>query len=200
MKGQDLPMNSRFAPFALVFTLSAGCAAPPPPRAQPPAATVDAGDAPYPYTVDEIRSGCHERIVVSRMKAGQPATRERWTFGDVDADTARITTTPLDAEGKETGTPATETVKWADLHEHARFPLAKTTLTEESVTIPAGTFVAARYFVRDGETTKTYWFARELPGPPVKLVVMKGAELVMVMTMTATRKSSPFRTSVDQLP
>jgi hypothetical protein len=179
--------RSRLAAF-VAATFALGCASTPQPAApvRTPAAHDDA--APYPYTADQIRAACHGRVVEYRMEAaGAPTTTQHWEFADVDAQTARITTTTFDADGKSASAPEVETSTWAELHEHARFPHDATTITSETITIPAGTFASARYVVTSGGVVKTLWFAHDLAGPPLKLVVTKGGHEVMSMTMLTTR-------------
>jgi hypothetical protein len=149
--------------------------------------------APYPFTVLQIRAGCAPgRTIDYRVeKVGEPPRTERWTFGEVDPDTAKITTTTFDTDGKQIGPPVVETAKWTELHEHAHFPFASTTIDAEPITLPAGTFETMRYVVTAGgdrdqpDEVKTYWFARTLPGPPVRLEVSKGGKTVLLMTMEA---------------
>jgi hypothetical protein len=58
-------------------------------------------------------------------------------------------------------------------------------ITNEPITLPVGTFDSMRYVVTKNDEVKTYWFARTLPGPPVKVEVTKGGKTVMTMTMEA---------------
>jgi len=122
-------------------------------------------------------------------KAGSPAEVERWTFAPVDDDTVRITTTKFDAVGNQVGEPSSDPAKWTELHEHGHFKHAVTTITNESITVPAGTFDAMKYVVTNplGDDVKTIWFARSLPGPPVKLEVTKRGKSVLTWTMQANR-------------
>jgi hypothetical protein len=144
--------------------------------------------APYPYTVFQIRAGCQHRIIEYRTEKPRGVILdESWAFTNADSDSVNITTTTFDAAGKAMGTPATETARWADLHEHARFPRATTVIDADTITTPAGTFDCMRYVVTKGDEVKTYWFARNIAGPPVKMLVTKGGEQVMTMTMQANR-------------
>ncbi len=167
------------------LTFAPACRAP-----HPPTASVEADvPAPYPYAVSEIRAGCPlGRVIEYRIeKAGAPATTERWAFTPLDPETVSVTTTTFDGDGKPTGAPTTESAKWTELHEHARFPRPQTQIYNESLTLPAGTFDVMRYVVTKDETVRTYWFARTLPGPPVKVEVVKGGKVVFAMTMEANR-------------
>ena len=147
--------------------------------------------APYPFSVYDIRAGCPSgRVIEYRIeKAGSPPSveLERWAFTPLNLETVSITTTRFDAEGKPEGAPTTESAKWTELHEHARFPQSATQIYNESLTLPAGTFDVMRYVVtRDGDV-KTYWFARSLPGPPVKVEEVKDGRTIMTITMQANR-------------
>ena len=167
------------------FALGPACGGAPTPvapaSAEPP--------SPYPYSVYDIRAGCPlGRVIEYRIeKAGAPARVERWAFTPLDNDTVKITTTAFDAEGKSVGAPTTESAKWTELHEHARFPQSATQISNESLALPAGTFDVMKYVVTKGPEVKTYWFARSLPGPPVKVEVVKDGKTVMTMTMQANR-------------
>jgi hypothetical protein len=167
-----------------VLAAALGVACGPPPSA---AADAMAEAAPYPFTVLQIRAGCAPgRTIEYRVeKAGEPARTERWSFAEVDPETAKITTTTFDADGRQVGPPAIETAKWTELHEHAHFPRATTTIDAEPITLPAGAFETMRYVVTKGEQVSTYWFARSLPGPPVRVEVSRGGKPVMLMTMEA---------------
>jgi len=172
--------------------VSGGCGAPDTAPASAPTSTPAAASAddvaPYPYTVDQIRAGCHGRVLEYEMAvAGGPPKRQRWEFSDVDRETVTVTTTHLDADGKAVGAPESKSAKWTELHEHARFPRARATLSEETLTLPFGTLECVRYVVRGTEGTKTYWFAKTLPGPPVKMIVEKDGKTVMTMTMVQNR-------------
>jgi hypothetical protein len=177
-----------FRAVALPFTLTAlGCASTAA-EAPPPAAVASTEVAPYPYTVDQIRTSCHGRVIEFQLEAlGKPPTRERWEFADIDPDTARITTTTLGSDGTPAGAPEVETAKWAELHEHARFPKETTTINEESLATPFGALACQRYVVTTNDGTKTLWFAKTLAGPPVKMTVAKSGQTVMTMTMLSTR-------------
>jgi hypothetical protein len=145
--------------------------------------------APYPFTVYQLKAGCASGRTI-RYRFDSPTTGvklERWTFLDIDPKTTEVTTTTYDEEGRQVGQPEVKRAQWAELHEHARFPYATTVITNEPITLPAGTFDAMRYVVTDGDQVKTLWFARKLPGPPVKMEITKGGRTVLVMTMEASR-------------
>jgi hypothetical protein len=180
------------ASLVLALGLVSGCGG------HPPASSATAEiAAPYPFTVYEIRAGCPlGRVIEYRIeKEGAPPRIERWAFTPLDPDTVSVTTTAYDADGNPQGAPTTESAKWTALHEHARFPRSATRIYNESLTVSAGTFDVMRYVVtKPDEAGKlatgdaaTYWFARTLPGPPVKVEITKDGHVAMTMTMQANR-------------
>jgi hypothetical protein len=176
----------RSSAVALVLALASACSGTTP---QPSAPASADEAAPYPFTASEIRAGCPlGRVIDYRIeKAGAPPRGERWAFTPAGEDSVTITTTALDAQGNPTGVPEAQTAKWAELHEHAHFPRATTKVSEESLTVRAGTFAVLKYVVTNADDVKTVWFARSLAGPPVKVEAVHGGQTVMTMTMQANR-------------
>ena len=158
----------------------------------PPARSPDDGvAAPYPYSVYQIRAGCPmgRTIEYHFEKEGEAPRMERWTFQPLEGgESVKVTTEHFDAVGNPSGPATTESAKWTELQSHARFPKSATTISNEDVTTPAGTFDSMRYVVTKGpDEVDTFWFARSLPGPPVKMEISKGGKTVMTMTMQANR-------------
>jgi hypothetical protein len=146
-----------------------------------PAASVAAAPqmAPTPYTADQLRDA-QKKGRVYRFKVeflGKPATEHLFTFVAVDADGAEVETTEKDASGKPIGQPEKSHATWEELRKHAEFPADATKIADESITIPAGKFDCRVYTVTRGsgaDTTVTkFYFAKELPGPPVLLQMEK---------------------------
>ncbi|CAN5916512.1 hypothetical protein BH11MYX2_BH11MYX2_00860 [soil metagenome] len=145
---------------------------------RPPATPTD---APMLFTVEQLRAGCPQgRKIELRIEvSGKPAIVEDWEFTRVDKVSATIHSVTHDEDG-EPISEETSTSKWTDLHEHAKFPAATTTFDDNvELTIPAGTFTTRLYTVHDGGTTKQFWFATDLPGPPVQFTTEKDGQVVM---------------------
>jgi len=146
------------------------------------------GDAPTPYTADEIRKACPDgRTDVFRVEDFGPVKikTQKYGAGDEKGTTVEVTIT------KEDGTPLgnkTMTATWKDLQAHASFPEKDTKITEETIEVPAGKFDCRLYTLvqkdTDGETTTTRaYFAKSLAGPPVKMTSETGGKAVFTMTL-----------------
>ena len=74
---------------------------------------------------------------------------------------------------------------WQQLQAHASFPADQTTIEPDTIDTPLGIIDCLRYTVRDGGTVKRLWYARHLPGVPVKVVVREENRVVSTVTMIA---------------
>lgn len=193
----------------LVFAFLLGaCACPRPPAATadeatpapavaetpPPAvASADGEHAPTPFTVEQIRDATHVgRTYRFRMEEnGAPAREHLIEFTAVDAEGCTIRVTDRDASGQATGAPEESRSTWVEIGRHALFPREATTITHETVEVPAGRFDAILYTVSASPAgrrmVQKYWFARELPGAPVRVVHEVDGAPVMSMTLLEHR-------------
>lgn len=125
---------------------------------------------PTPYTAEEIRDAWVEGFEVTtrtRSAAGETYSQTRvvaWTekgFAIVDKE--------LDAQGRERpgagGTHYSGT--WEELRLHARFPASSATREREVRETPLGQLEGWLYKVQGEEGLTEFFFADNLPGPPV---------------------------------
>jgi hypothetical protein len=160
------------------------CGAPPPspPAASPPAASAPAhsDDAPTPYTAAEIRAACPvgRRIEHRVVTTGKPTSVQVMSFVKSDETGADVESTTLDETGHEIGEKKTGHATWEELRLHASFPRAATTIADETITVPAGTFECRVYSVARPNGAMKLWFAKSLPGPPVKMEIRSSARVV----------------------
>jgi hypothetical protein len=188
-------MTSRLSLLVLAAACGARSAPPPPspptpptpPAATTPPATEDI--APQLHTVEQLRDGSPRgRKIALRIELeGKPTTIERWEFTVVDAERATIHAITRDESGAVVS-DQTGTSTWSELHAHAGFPRASTTIEDSvSITVPAGTFVTRLYTVQVGDATRRFWFAVDLPGPPVQFTTERGGKVVMRAQMLTAR-------------
>ncbi|MFT4621580.1 MAG: hypothetical protein ACI8PZ_000232 [Myxococcota bacterium] len=174
-----------------VLPLLAACARAPVQPAGSPDAHVDDAlqvNAPAPFSSDEIRDampvGTHLRI---RNTAPDGVTVADWFVTAADRDGVDIRYTIEDASGAVLKGPTEQRDTWTTLRDHALFPASATLIDEDDVEVPAGSWRALRYVVtreRSGaQVTDTFWFAPELPGPPVRFVSRAGDQEVFRMEL-----------------
>lgn len=144
-----------------------------------------ADHAPTPFSAEEIRAGCQPpRTIRLRIEpAGATPFIRVNRFLEADAEGAlqeaqrfAIDGTPLD-EGER------HRVSWLGFQEHASYPETQTTISEETIDLPAGSFACWCYTVRDGNDERRFWFARELPGMPIQMEEREGGALTFRMVM-----------------
>ena len=150
--------------------------------------TLEEGKAPTPYTEAQIRKACPSgRVSVFEIEAaGGYVVRKRYRFLDADEQGVTIEVTVEDT-GEQPVRKSRAT--WRELRAHASFPAESTEISERSVTTPAGTFDCLHYVVKTEEAgksvVKTFDFARELPGMPIRMVAEFDGKQVQAMTLVS---------------
>ena len=160
-----------------------------PPASEPDKAVSDPAIAPVPFPpgslAASIRAGA--AMVFRVEEAGKAPYLQRMLFATVNAQGCAFENTILDLDGTAQGEPRTAQVSWDALERHAQFPRAHTTISEQSIEIPVGRFDTLVYQSRsekDGRAVvTTRWFAKALPGPPVKMAMHVDGALAMSMVL-----------------
>ena len=138
-------------------------------------ATPQAGEptASAPYSADELRESSRtgRRYEWNADVPGKPREVRVITFVRVNKGGAETENVTLDAAGHMVGEPIRGSATWQELRDHAAFPASHVAVTEETITVPAGTYPCKLYTVTDGAKVSRFWFANTMPGPPVKLVI-----------------------------
>lgn len=129
------------------------------------------GHAPTPFTAEEIRAHCPNglRLTIAVRGEGRVTYRTS-TFRNGDDDAVTLEDCPSAADGTPTGEVTGTRATWTELQAHASFPADRTTVGEETITGPLGTLACRRYDVRTDSGTRTFWFALDHPGMPVRSV------------------------------
>ncbi len=143
------------------------------------------GHAPTPYSAAEIREGCpvgREIVLLIEHGSEAPAvqTIRFLTAGEEGAEQETQTSR---ANGEPHGEAQRSTSTWDQLQAHASYPESATSIEEVDLDIQAGSFRCLRYTVTDGTTVSTFWFAKTLPGMPVKVTTVEDGDLKFRMTM-----------------
>lgn len=166
----------------MAFTAwAAGCGGHPPATSTPaPAATSAVQTAPTPFTADQIKASIHtgRRYIWNVELADHRHEVHSLAFVAVDADGAVIATSALDASGQQLAPPERNHTTWAEARDHASFPADATTITDETITVPAGRYPCRLYTVTQGPKVMQFYFATTMPGPPVKIVATSAGQVI----------------------
>ncbi len=141
------------------------------------------GSVRPPFTAEEIRDATHAgRTYTWRLSAEGRVFVRRLKFIEVSKDSATTEAVNLGPNGAAMSEPEVKTTTWPEFVKHAAWPKDGTVITEDRITVPAGAFDCLLYTItetRDGKPTVTRaWFAKDLPGAPVKMIVEVGGTLV----------------------
>ncbi len=149
-----------------------------------------------PFTAEQIRDVWQPgfRLVLYSAAPGKEPQRLGWSVVSADADGVEIERAILDDNGKPTEPPIARRSSWVELRDHARFAAADATRLEQRRMTPMGEYDGWVYTVRDtrADSITEYFFAHELPGPPVIMIVRRGGggdvvrELLQVMRFPAS--------------
>lgn len=123
--------------------------------------------------------------------ADTPAYLETWTVTAADAETVTMETRREHADGNVETLPAA-TSTWSDLAAHATFPASATTITDEQLVTPAGTFATRLYVVnRAGGAVHRFHFAPALPGPPMRIEMENNGTPQLTVTLVRREPAMP---------
>lgn len=155
-----------------------------PPAKPNPTEPVD-DTAPTPFTADELRGACLPGRTITFVveEPGIAPVQRRIRFIAVDDERATTFSETIGMDQKLVGAPETSVSTWEELRRHASFPKATTVISDSTANTPAGDFPCRKYVVTDGNKKTTLCFARELPGPPVEMMVENGGALVRSMVL-----------------
>lgn len=140
---------------------------------------------PTPFTAAEIRTACPAgRMLRYRIaRAGQDAIVRVTRYVSSDDDGAVRESWHESVDGRRLTSPERDRSSWPELQRHASFPAATTTRAEEEIETPAGRFVCLRYTRIDEQGTWRFWFARDLPGQPVRFEQQVSHDTVFTATL-----------------
>jgi hypothetical protein len=136
--------------------------------------------APNPFTPDEIRAGCPSGRTV-RWRVEEPdgeAYLRVSRFLDADDEGATLERSRQTLGGEPVGEVQSARQTWTEFQANSSFPSAVTTIDSETIDTELGRLDCLRYTVRDGDEENSFWFATELPGPPVRYETTVAGQVV----------------------
>jgi hypothetical protein len=141
---------------------------------------------PTPFTAAEIRDASGPGRTVRQLievEGEAPLTRVlQWV--DVDEEGATGLVYGIGPKGGRLH-PKRWRSRWLELQHHASMPIETTTIDEVVLDSPMGPLDCLRYTRRDGDATDVFWFARAMPGMPVRTERVQGGHLVERVTVLA---------------
>jgi hypothetical protein len=144
---------------------------------------------PTPFSAAEIRDATrpgHTLRLRLETPGEEPVLRVT-RFVETDAEGAVQESQRFTLAGEPLGEKVRRRSSWLDFQEHASFPAAMTTRSEETIQLEFGRFDGLHYTAVDGDRVDHYWFALALPGMPVKTEDWEAGELRAAMTMIEHR-------------
>lgn len=143
------------------------------------------GQAPTPFTADEIRAGCPAgRTIRLRVEVVGETPFERVSrFAECDDAGATLERSRLSLDGVPLAEPEADRLTWRDLQAHASFPADDTTIEIERIETAIGELDCLRYTVRRGATDEVFWFAKDLPGMPIRSLTRTDGQVVTTVTV-----------------
>ncbi|MDA1194950.1 MAG: hypothetical protein O2894_07165 [Planctomycetota bacterium] len=148
---------------------------------------------PSPFGPQQIAAGCgpdSRRIYRFQEPRGEP-TYQAWTFTGHTAEGCTWHSTECDAQGQATGETKSQPVTWVELQSHASWPAQDVTASEAKMTTPAGPYSCMHYVVKRAGTAghgeDRFWFAYDLPGPPLMLERYVSGTLTFTLTLMDVR-------------
>jgi hypothetical protein len=148
-----------------------------PPVADWPSAeerTIEEGYAPTPFTAAQIRDACPSgtRVLYRLERVVNDPQRVLFSFEKADEKGVDLLIADMDLNNKVTGVPNSMRNTWEEMQAQYSTPVENTVITQERVTVPAGTYDCMLYTVTKpsgkGNVIDKFWFAYELPGPFIK--------------------------------
>lgn len=147
---------------------------------------LDPAHAPTPFTADEIRASTPEGLVVTTATdTPEGPIRQRTIFIRCGADDCDMESVTIDDAGSPVADARQGTARWVDLQAHASFPAAVTTRTADTIDHPLGRLACWRYEVGGEQGVTVFWFARDLPGMPVRFGRLVDGELAGATDLVA---------------
>jgi len=128
------------------------------------------GDAPTPFTAEEIRAATPRGLTIDGRSVDADGIETPWrrTYVEVDAAGSVSEWVELDDHGNPVGEPERDAASWAQLQAHASFPAAAVTIGRERIETPLGTLDCSRYEVGRPGGPLVFWFADAHPGMPIR--------------------------------
>jgi hypothetical protein len=173
---------------AWILLLATACASP---QAEAPRSAVEPdATAEPPFSAAEIRDATRPgRAYRFSVEAeGETAYFQQVEFIAVTEEGTRMRASMFDFDGNIKGEPIISELTWQDLEAHATWPLAATRVSDTTTDTPAGRFDCWLYTVTEGDTITRAYFAKGLPGAPVRYEQERRGTIIFNQTLVDYRE------------
>lgn len=167
----------------LLLLLACAAKAPPAPQAPEDAASIEVSeDTPAlttpPFTPEQIRDGMPVGATYRfAIETEGMRLETEWEVLSADEGGCEIRYVNFDPEGAVVRTQEARSA-WSELASHAAFPAEAAAFSEQALTTALGTYEVVTVVVTpwdsDPEVTRTFHFAKELPGAPILMTERRG--------------------------
>lgn len=152
------------------------------------------GTAPRPYTAEQIRDahpdGTELKFLVHQTDAD--AVVQVMRFGGATAEGTTVESWTETRDGVRVGASKKQRAGWQELRDHAAYDAALTARERSACSVKAGDYECWHYTVRAADkadqTVQHFYFAIDMPGPPVLLVVQRGDDEVLCIELLEYRR------------
>ena len=119
--------------------------------------------------------------------SGAEPHRRTNRFVECNEEGALVERTRTAMDGTPLEPPESGWATWLEMQGHASTPSDRTTIEPALLETPMGTLDCLRYTVVEDNRVETLWFAKSLPGMPIRTETRIGRELVAVVSVVANQ-------------
>ncbi len=189
-------MYKRILPFFCILFLVAGMTAADLP---PESNRMRPDHLPTPFSAEELKAWNvpgYQTTYLVEAEGREPLTvLTQWLPSE--GGKGVFVSQEMSSRGELLGKPQKASADWKELQSHASFPVSATQVSTVEIEVPAGKFTCWRYDVErpvpsgEGEPktlVMSFWFARDLPGPPVLMQHRLEGRVTMTMTLLSHKR------------
>lgn len=141
---------------------------------------------PTPYTAEQIRDAWKEGLrITNRTRTPGGETMATTTVVKWSKEKVTFAEQTLNADGTAAGEPTTGTATWAELRDHARFPVSTTSREHVNRKTAYGEIEGWLYTTSGDGSISNFFFADEYPGSPLYFSSSKDGTIVFEVAQIA---------------
>lgn len=146
---------------------------------------------PFPFSAEQIRDAWKPGLVyMIENKTPQGSAMQRWAVVSADDEGVEIEYANVGQDGAVMGETQVQRALWTELRDHASFPAAMSTRQDVRRQTALGEVDGYLYTVvnEGAKMTTEFFFAAEMPGAPMHMVIRKDGAEALAMRVTEVRR------------